>query len=228
MCANPTYFMPSKQFKKQNKNKQKTKTARFGSAVPNQLYSSSFPREMKVTFNYSEFYQLTSTVGLMKDQLMNLNSIYDPNRTSTGHQPQGYDQWANFYNRYRVDGCLVTARFTTAPVTGIIISMLGNNDTTALIDPSVITESPLSITKGMSGTGPAVTISKYYDLANLNGVTRAVYNADDRYSAPFGSSPTETLICHIGMWNLASFTYEFQVEMKFYTTLFDPVQLPLS
>jgi hypothetical protein len=200
----------------------------FGSAVPNQLYSASFPREMKVTLRYSEFFQSTSTVGLLHDQVMNLNSIYDPNRTGVGHQAQGYDQWALFYNRYRVDGAMLTVRFTNAPTSGAIFSILGNNDGSAMNDPSVITESPLSLTKAMAANGPAVTLQKYFDLANLNGVSRSVYNADDRYAAPFGSSPTEILVGHVGAWNASSYTYDYQVEVKYYVTLFDPLQLPLS
>lgn len=200
----------------------------FGSAVPNRLYSSVFPREMKVTLNYSEFFQSTSTAGLNHDQVMNLNSLQDPNRTGVGHQPQGHDQWNTFYNRYRVDGCKVTVRFQNAPTAGAIMCILGNNDATGITDPSIITETPLSLTKAMSANGPAVTLTKYFDLADLNGVSRSVYNTDDRYQAQFGSSPTEVLVCHVGKWNLVSYTYEYQVEMQFYVTLFDPVQLPLS
>lgn len=200
----------------------------FRSAVPNELYSSSFPREMKVTLKYSEFFNSTSSAGLLLDQQMNLNSIYDPNRTGTGHQAQAYDQWALFYNRYRVDGCRVTVTWTVAPNLGATLCILGSNDTTSIVDPSIITESPMCTIGHMAAGGPAVRCTKYFDLAALNGVSRSVYNADDRYSAPFGSSPTETIIAHIGSWENSSFTYSFHVQMEFYTTLFDPVQLPLS
>lgn len=224
--------MMSKQTFKNKTQKQKRKNRTnypsLQSARVNEIYSTAFPREMKVTLRYTEFLTSTSTTALNFDQVMNLNSIYDPNRTGAGHQPQGYDQWALFYNRYRVDGCKISSTWTNAPTAGSTVSILANNDATAILDPIVINESPLGYTKGMTAGGPAVTISRNYDLAQLTGVTRAVYNADDRYSAPFGSSPTEVLVAHVGSWDAASYTYSYHIQMWFYVTLFDPIQLGTS
>ena len=48
---------------------------------------------------YSETFQLNSLQGFCR---LNLNSIFDPNRTGTGHQPYAHDTFQALYNRYRV------------------------------------------------------------------------------------------------------------------------------
>lgn len=211
--------------KKQNKNQ----IHRFGSAIPNQLYSNSFPREMKVTLNYAEYYTLVSSSTLFIDQVMNLNSIFDPDRSGTGHQPQGHDQWALFYNRYRVDRAHVTATLTNSPVGGARLAILGSNDATSITVGNTVIESPMGRFNTISTYGSSATVSKGFDLAILTGVARHVYEADDRYSSTFGSNPGEVLVCHIGCdSNAGTFTYYVTVKVAYMVTLFDPIQLTSS
>lgn len=40
-----------------------------------------------------------------------INSAYDPDFSGTGHQPRGFDQWSNFYARYKVHGCKYVTKF---------------------------------------------------------------------------------------------------------------------
>jgi len=200
----------------------------FNGIIPNQLYATTFPREMKVTLRYAAFLAQTSTATLALDNVFNLNSIFDPDRTGSGHQPMGHDQWQAFYNRYRVDACKIKITWTDAPTTGSIVGLLGNNDATSITDPGTVVESPLSTWKGMAPNGPAVTITKVFDLAVLNGVTRATYNADDRYSSPFGSSPTEVLVGHVVSYSVAAYTFSYAVQCEYMVTLFDPLQLSYS
>jgi len=42
--------------------------------------------------------------GVAGDYVFNLNSIFDPNVTSTGHQPAGFDQFMTLYKYYTVVG----------------------------------------------------------------------------------------------------------------------------
>lgn len=219
--------MPVQNNKKTNRSGRRN----FGSTTPNQIYATSFPREMKVKLPYLEIQNFTASAGVANDRVYNLNSIFDPYQTGTGHQPQGYDQWANFYNRYRVDSAHVMVSFPNADsVYGTVITILGNNSGTAINDPSVAAESPISLTKAHSGSGPTTVLSRNFNLADLNGVTREVYRTDDRYQAQFGSNPTEGLYLHIVTTdlNLAPTTVSYIVQIKFDVTLFDPVQLPLS
>lgn len=215
-----------------NKSKANQKvTERRQLVIPNQLFSSSFPREMKVRLNYFELQSFTGTAGIANDRVYNLNSIYDPYVTGTGHQPQGYDQWASFYGRYRVDACKAVVTFTgSTSGSGIIVTVLGNNDGAAINDPSVGAETPLAQTAHYAEGGPAVVLRKTFDLALITGVTPTVYKSDDRYQSNFGSSPSEIITLHVLTTDLntAAVPMSYTVHLVYEVTMFDPIQLPLS
>ncbi len=199
--------------------------------IPNQLFAASFPREMKVKMRYFELQSFTGTAGIANDRVYNLNSIFDPYRTGVGHQPQGYDQWSAFYGRYRVDACKAIVTFTgSTSGSGIIISIIGNNDSTVFNDPSVAAETPISITKHYASGGPSVVLTKMFNLAVLTGVTPTVYKSDDRYQALFSSNPSEILALHVCTTDLntAAVPMSYTVDLIYEVTMFDPVQLPLS
>lgn len=197
----------------------------FGSTIPNQIYGMTFPREMKVTMKYVENLTRTPSSGLAIDYVFLLNSIFDPNSTGTGHQPQGHDQWALFYNRYRVDH--VKVRCSVVGVASGYLTMLANNASSPITSSTVGPESPLSQSIYYAANGAAKSKVVNYNLADINGVTRAVYNTDDRYQAQFGASPSEILCLHT-IWldaALGTGIGVYQVEMDFMVTLFDPLQL---
>lgn len=222
---------------KQNKNitinnKKHTKNIKGNhTVIPNQLFAASFPREMKIRMSYFESISFTGTASVANDRIFNLNSIFDPYRSGTGHQPQGYDQWSNFYGRYRVDACKVTVSFSgSTSGSGVVITILGNNEGATIADTSVAAETPLSITKSYSNGGPTIVLSKHFNLPILTGVTPSVYKADDRYQAIISSNPSEILCLHVvtSDVNLAAVPMSYTVDMVFDVTLFDPYQLPLS
>ncbi len=203
----------------------------FGSTTPNQLYADTFPREMKIQCRYHDFFDITTAGGVSNDHMFNLNSMFDPDRSGTGHQPLSNDQWAAFYGRYRVDATKVTITATTTSTHGSVISMIANNSTSSLTDSYVVMESPGRVSAVCNAGSPSVKISKIFNLADVNGVTREVYRTDDRYQAQFGSSPTETIILHVGAFETllgASVDITYSTDFIFYVTLFDPLQLSIS
>ena len=78
--------------------------------------------------------QLTQTgpsLGGLTQFTMNLNSIFDPNRTGLGHQPYGHDTLQTLYNRYRVIKCNyvisgITTGATTSDQYSIIAALPAN------------------------------------------------------------------------------------------------------
>jgi hypothetical protein len=208
----------------------KMKKKSLRNIIPNQLYAVSFAREQKVKMRYHETIYYTLSGAVSDDSIFNLNSIFDPNRSGVGHQPQGYDQWSAFYGRYRVDACKVTTRIIGSNGDGLYITILGTNSTTAMADPIAAIESPLSTTGVYSPGGPTITLSRHFDLAILNGVTKSVYKNDDRYQAIMGANPTETIILHVVASDakLAAKTAVYDVLLEYDVTMFDPVQLAQS
>lgn len=215
--------------KQHPKNNKRRNAQLFGSAIPNQIYGMTFPREMKLSMKYSDTLDWTPSAGFTADVMFNLNSIFDPNRTLTGHQPLGYDQWAQFYNRYRVDATYVHLHLCASDTAGGYFTLLANNSITAITNVDEPSESPISTTATFT-QGTPTDIVKGYDLAKVNGVTRAVYNSDDRYQALYGGSPSEFLILHTcwtpGILNTGK-CYA-KIVITYQVSLFDPIQQTLS
>jgi hypothetical protein len=74
-------------------------------------------------------------------QQFSLNSLFDPDETGVGHQPRYFDQWSNFYETYRVNGCKVELDFgdVTSDNVGIYIWVSPNNANTPIRTPAPVT-----------------------------------------------------------------------------------------
>lgn len=102
-----------------NKNKSKKKTtkktyrkkATWSSRYNNLSVPSGMPSTRRAVLRYNTSAQLSSTSGLMKNYTMRANSVFDPDYTSVGHQPMGFDQWSLLFNHYVVLGAKMKVRF---------------------------------------------------------------------------------------------------------------------
>lgn len=127
---------------------------------------------------------------------MNLNSIFDPNRSGGGHQPYGFDQLASLYNRYRVIACgwRVTAPSSTQTVQ---LGTLPANETVSVATFAELKENPRAKYVIQHVGGNVQTVSGKVYLPSLVGRTKAQYMADDRYQATVVSDPGELAILNI-------------------------------
>lgn len=73
----------------------------------------SFPEKISTTIRYVETVAISTALatGTIARYLFSANGCYDPNITSTGHQPLGFDQWMGIYNHYTVDSSTIRAIF---------------------------------------------------------------------------------------------------------------------
>jgi len=185
-----------------------------------------------MTFKYYASFTFTVTLGTAVQQTMNLNSLFDPDRTGVGHQPYGYDQMAALYNRYRVLRTKFKITFGTGvgsanvlvlPLNGLLPTAI---TTQATYDTAA--ENPRSRVSIQGGQGaPSITFHGNIALNNLNGCTMLEYKADDRFEAQIGASPTEVMVLNIAVLNLtvATLTVPADVTLSFYTDLHDPISL---
>lgn len=219
--------MRTTQIKKSGKRTQSTRQL-----IPNQVYATSYPREMKVRLDYSELINITLTGSVAYDYLFNLNSIHDPNRSGTGHQPQGHDQWNQLYGRYRVDRVTVklTPLGSNPTTTNQMYTIFPSNSATGLTAYGTAAEMPFAKTTVSSNAGTTVPITASYDLATITGIRRNAYQSDKDYEASFGNSPSEILTLHVVLEDAAfsNPSCYFNIEMHFFCTLFDSLQLGQS
>lgn len=85
------------------------------SAVKNKravVAGQGFPKNMVMTHKYCDVIAITCASGVPQPYVFSCNGMYDPNITSTGHQPLYFDQMSALYNHYTVIGSKITCRFT--------------------------------------------------------------------------------------------------------------------
>ena len=128
--------------------------------------------------------------------VFNLNSIYDPNRTSGGHQPYGHDTFATMYNRYRVISCSYRVIAPKNDAT-LQIACLPANEVLAVTTAAEAKENPRSRYATQSPGGQVVPVSGKVYIPSLVGRTKSQYMADDRYQAVFGTDPAELAVLNV-------------------------------
>jgi hypothetical protein len=71
-----------------------------------------FPKQMTMTHKYVETVQMNVGAATgVGSYLFSCNGMYDPNVTSTGHQPMYFDQMSALYDHYVVIGSVCKVKF---------------------------------------------------------------------------------------------------------------------
>jgi len=163
-------------------------------------------------------------------QTMNLNSVFDPDRTGVGHQPLYYDQITVLYNRYRV--LKVKWKVTFAPATNPIYALVVPIN--GLLASSITTSATFETASenprarfSTVGTSMPYVIEGSIALNDLNGSSITEYLADDRFESVVTSSPSEVITLVIGLYNPNAVTVAINqsVELIFYTDFHDPISV---
>lgn len=181
---------------------------------------------------YADEWVGPSSLGVPNNYIFNLNSLFDPNRTGTGHQPYGYDQIAALYDYYRVyavsycievtgNTATSTPRLTVLPFDGLPSSGTRTLDM----------EYSRAITKEGSVGNCKVMIRGRISLPNLRGQTRQEYIADDGNYAGTGASPSHVLslnciVCHPDP--ATTLDFQARVLLVYHCEFWDPVVLGQS
>lgn len=171
------------------------------SGVPRQ-----FPADQQIVkLRYAESIQLDAGIGSVSSYNFRANSLFDPNETGIGHQPLGFDQWAEFYNRYTVLGSRCTVIFNTdTNQTGVnqLCSLQlsresspGLNATTAIEDPNVATRVVNGVYNGKAGI---VTLRKNYSAKKWFNVKDPMVL--DHQTCNFDQNPTENVRYIVSSW----------------------------
>lgn len=75
-----------------------------------------FPDRLRTKLHYCDVVNLSASAGSPGLWQFRMNSLFDPDFTGTGHQPQWFDQLSAVYNFYRVLGSKITVTFIPAHV----------------------------------------------------------------------------------------------------------------
>lgn len=135
-----------------------------------------FPMKMLMTHRYVELLSMTSTVGSLATYSWAANGMYDPNLSSSGHQPLYFDNMTALYNHFHVIGSKITVKVanSTSATGGGRIGVYQNDDTT--ITPSYIDAMRERNPQSSKMIGPgqdhaSVFTLKYSSKKNFGGAT---------------------------------------------------------
>lgn len=194
---------------------------------------SIVPDRLRTKLRYTQLNSVTSTSGAIVQQLFRGNSLFDPDVTGVGHQPQGFDQYMTLYQRYIVKGCAIRVHincntsganyiFTVRPSADV-------NDTSANI--TVDMEKPFAKwAMGTQGT-QARKIKSYYSTGKIEGATSSKVMINDTFSGDGSSSPLSQWYWFISCCNAdQSTTTNFNIysELVYYCEFYDRKTLTTS
>jgi len=194
------------------------------------MYSQVSPVATRLRTKLKYSAQITPATIPVYEYLFNLNSLFDPDRTGTGHQPLGFDQLKTLYNRYRVYKVHYNCNWITTTSDPVMIIMVPTNDAGGLGSLETALESYSARHSKAGNVYTPCTIAGSVDLAVLNGKTRQQYADDDTTQAVIGSSPSELFILHacFASLSVSNVTGYAVVNLTFECEFSDPIQLSAS
>lgn len=226
--------------------KRKSSSGRSGSMKKRRLFSTALAPTSRITNFINQrgpfgartvvrlkYHTTATTPGTIMDRLFNLNSVFDPDLSLTGHQPYGYGTYETIYNRYRVfrvDYHMEVA--STVANSMSKMTLIANNSAALYTNPDLAAESPGAITKTFYQGKPVVFRGSVFPN-QVSGVTPEQYKSDDRYQALCSASPGENIVHHLVISDMvngalaAGVAYQ-DITYIFHVEFFDPLELAQS
>lgn len=178
---------------------------------------------------YHSRFSVAYVSGVPQDYQFRLNSIFDPDQTSTGHQPYGFDQLSSIYARYRVHKTKFSVEPFVATSPGCLeMTLVCNNSANAIVTLDQAGESSNSRTIQCNLYQGSKALKGSIGLAYLNGETTAQYAANENTQAAVSANPAEVLNLHICGVVDQSVQVIYSVTLEFEVEFFDQFQLAQS
>jgi hypothetical protein len=192
----------------------------------------TFPEKGRFKMRYADSFSLVTTT-VPSSQVMNLNSLYDPDSTGTGHQPRYFDTLvgatggAQPYSQYRVLSCRWIVKFNTVAsnTTAFVAARVRNNNgsISSFSSSQQYAEWPhtqYTTLTGAGGLGGMCTMEKTVNMASASGKLLR----DSTLSAAYNASPANLIqleLSSIAYDSTTSLTVNVYVELIFDCELFD-------
>lgn len=187
-----------------------------------------FPNTIITKLRYCEQIQLTSTSGAVQGYVFAANGIYDPDISSTGHQPMYRDQYAAIYDHYVVIGSKIVVTMTNLGATsGGVFGINGDDDSagTATLTTKMEQNNSQWTLLGALGSGSDTkTITCTFEPNRDFGVDA---KADGASATAIGANPTELWCYQVFVAATAASTATFQATVQIeYTVKFSELITP--
>lgn len=168
---------------------------------------TAFPDRLRIKFRYSDTINIISTLGNLTDYVFRGNSLFDPDYTSTGHQPFGLDQWNSLYGQYKVYGSSIWVKALNETASGTndqyssCIAIVPSTQTAAFPGTTLaggIEELPYARCRVFNNAIGKNEVSHYMPTHRLVASSaKAVADDDWQYSSAFNSNPLAGWFWHV-------------------------------
>jgi hypothetical protein len=159
-----------------------------------------FPMGYRFTHKYVHNFPMSTGTGVMgTQQVMRMNSPYDPDYTSGGHQASTFDTFITLYDNYRVDKCFWKITFNTPGANNDILCLATVAPSTTGSLTAANINYPQERDDCISGQlSPAgnrrCVLHGSFDLNLIVGKPRMQYQADNLYASPNSTNPSQDIL----------------------------------
>jgi len=177
---------------------------------------SAFPLRIRRTLRYAQTNVINVVNFSTAQQVFRANSLYDPDYTGTGHQPNGFDQLMAAYNHFTVTRARINVRVLQVGTGGGYIEpgaiVIGYSDTGTFMAsqadyPACIEKRNVFATAfygSATSTANSFTISGSLNLAHLLGKTPQQLIEMANLRGDSSANPVEGYFFEIGLFSFSS------------------------
>lgn len=156
----------------------------------------------RAKLSYYDQLSLTTGAGVAGTYVYSANGLYDPDITSTGHQPMPFDQLMLSFEHYCVVGAKMTCNFKNASTTNTIgIGISLNAGPSAITSVQQIVENGVMVRDRLPvapSSETLKTLSIPTSIAKFGSVRDLLDNPD--YNGSVAANPVEQSYFHISVW----------------------------
>lgn len=192
-----------------------------------------FPTKTTRWLRYCTDFSLSSSLGVMQTHVFSANGLYDPDTTSTGHQPLGFDEMMRHYEHYHVLLCRWRVVFRNTGNDGGYCGARVDADSTPLSVYTDALENGRMVSDVLDKAGTTLSWKELrgdVNVVKVAGLTRANFLADGNLRGTVTSNPAEQTYLHFSVWNPfgTNVTCQGSITLEFLACFTEPRPLAPS
>lgn len=196
--------------------------------------SAYVPTSMRKKLNYVMKFSIDAGAGgTAASHFFSANSLYDPDRTTVGHQPAGFDEAMGLYDHYFVSAARISvmamSQSATTPAANAIVSIVKRDTTSATSDVTQAVEqgAVFGLVGSASGAASQLTLSDYVRPPKYLGLSATESSLKGSSSA----NPSEECFFEVCVASLAGDdppAIDMVVVIQYDATFVERKRLPIS
>lgn len=160
-------------------------------ARPRRLALTPFPNSKLVRHKYCDYISIPAGggAGVPVVYQFRANSTFDPDYTSTGHQPMFRDEMAAQYKFYTVLSSVIKVEIAGTNAQELVYALWCDDDTTINATNSEVMESHAHSLDRLDRRNSPKRLTGWYNAAKWNKTTRSAILGDDSHKTGAGVNP---------------------------------------